>query len=30
MTENSENQSNIWQNALEVLDTHVLAIIKES
>lgn len=30
MSENSENQSNIWQKALEVLDVQVLAIIRES
>lgn len=30
MTENSQNQSNIWQKALEVLNIQVLAIIHES
>lgn len=30
MSENPENQSNIWQKALEVLNLQVLAIIRES
>lgn len=30
MSENSENQSSIWQKALEVLDVQVLSIIRES